>query len=180
MNTIFKFIQKFIRNYKNFIYIRKKFPDFNLGNNVLINGNLNNLKLGKSIDIQHGTYLHLGGYNWCQNTGYIEIGDGSVISPYCVIYGCGPGGVHIGKRFDCGPGVQIFASRTDYNLGVDNHIFAPVKIGDEVIIYSNCVIGPGVEIGDRAVIAAGSVVTNNVPANTLVGGSPAKIIRQLR
>ncbi|MCW2279050.1 acyltransferase [Heliophilum fasciatum] len=52
-----------------------------------------------------------------------------------------------------------------------------VVIGDRVVIGANCTLLPGIEIGERAVIAAGSVVTADVPANTLVGGVPARVIR---
>lgn len=62
-----------------------------------------------------------------------------------------------------------------------NHIgiAKPVKIGDDVWIGGNVTILPGVNIGNNAVIAAGAVVTKNVPDNTLVGGVPAKVIRKL-
>jgi maltose O-acetyltransferase len=157
--------------------LKEKFPTLVLEKHVLIKGDHDQLRLGKNIIIQYGTILHLGGQEWCQNCGSIEIGEGSVISPYCVIYGCGPGGVKIGKNFDCGPNVGIFASRSDYKKGPGHHIFAPVTIGDQVIIFANCVISPGVTIGDGAVIAAGSVVTCDIPPNCFAAGSPAKIIK---
>lgn len=56
---------------------------------------------------------------------------------------------------------------------------APVYIGDKVWIGFNVIILKGVDIGEGAVVAAGSVVTKNVPEWTLVGGNPAKVIRQL-
>jgi maltose O-acetyltransferase len=96
-----------------------------------------------------------------------------------VIYGAGSGGIQIGKRFDCGPGVGIFASRTDYLKETDKpHLFSPVIIGDDVTIFANAVISPGVTIGDNAVIAACSVVTKDVSKNTFVGGLPAKVINR--
>lgn len=52
-------------------------------------------------------------------------------------------------------------------------------IGNDVWIGGHCTICPGVTIGDGAVIAAGSVITKDVPANTLVGGTPAKIIKPI-
>lgn len=171
-------IEDLIYTYKIRQKIKKLFPGIVLESNVIIKGNLKNLDLGKKVIVQSGCVLHLGGMEWCQNKGSIEIGDNSVISPNCVIYGCGPGGVHIGKRFDCGPGVGIFSSRTDYHLGPNNHIFSPVTIGDDVIIYANAVISPGVTIGNNAVVAAGSVVTQNVPVNCLVGGNPASVIEK--
>lgn len=54
----------------------------------------------------------------------------------------------------------------------------PVIINDNVWIGMNAIILPGVTIGKGAVIAAGSVVTKDVPPYSLVGGNPAKIIRQ--
>lgn len=165
------------RNCKTRERVKKLFPGTVIEDNVIIKGDIKNLKLGRNVIIQSGTVLHLGGMEWCQNSGFIEIGDDSVISPNCVIYGCGPGGVYIGERFDCGPGVAIVSSRTDYSLGPNNHVFSRVRICNEVIVYANAVIGPGVVVGDRAVIAACSVVTRDIPGNTLVGGAPANIIK---
>lgn len=55
---------------------------------------------------------------------------------------------------------------------------APVKIGDSVWIGTRVTILPGVEVGDGAVIAAGSLVNRNVPAGTLVGGVPAHVLKE--
>ncbi len=55
----------------------------------------------------------------------------------------------------------------------------PVTIGDNVWIGGRAVINPGVTIGDNAVIASGSVVTKDVPANTVVGGNPARKLKEL-
>ena len=56
---------------------------------------------------------------------------------------------------------------------------APIHIGKRVWIGSNATVLPGVTIGDGAVVAAGAVVTKDVPANTVVGGVPAKVIRHI-
>ena len=56
---------------------------------------------------------------------------------------------------------------------------APIHIGKRVWIGSNATVLPGVTIGDGAVVAAGAVVTRYVPANTVVGGVPAKVIRHI-
>lgn len=174
VNTLIpKYFYRFLKIY----WLNNKYKSCTIEPYVIIKGDLNNLFLGENVIFQSGTVLHLGGMKWCKNEGKIEIGDNSVISPNCIIYGCGPGGVRIGKNFDCGPTVGIFSSRTDYYLGANNHLFSPVVIGDNVIIYANSVISPGVTIQDGAVIAAGSVVTKDVPRNSLVGGSPAKIIK---
>ncbi|MEI8285258.1 MAG: acyltransferase [bacterium] len=54
---------------------------------------------------------------------------------------------------------------------------APIRIGKNVFVGARCIILKGVTIGDRAVIGAGSVVTKDVPADSLVTGNPATIIR---
>ncbi|WP_272501752.1 acyltransferase [Salinibacter ruber] len=154
-------------------------PTLELEKNVQVKGDLDNLEVRGDVVLQSGTVFHLGGMEWCKNQGELVIGDGSVISPHCVIYAGGPGGVGIGKNFDCGPHVGIYSSRTDYLKGPNQHVFAPVRIGDEVTIFANAVITPGVTIERRAVVAAGAVVTEDVPSFTLVGGIPARPIRQL-
>lgn len=55
---------------------------------------------------------------------------------------------------------------------------SPVKIGDSVWIGTRVTILPGVEVGDGAVIAAGSLVNKNVPAGALVGGVPARVLKE--
>lgn len=56
---------------------------------------------------------------------------------------------------------------------------APIRIGKNVWIGANAVVVPGVTIGDGAVIAAGAVVTKDVPANTVAAGVPAKFIKTI-
>lgn len=55
----------------------------------------------------------------------------------------------------------------------------PVTIGNDVWIGGGCTILPGVVIGNNVVVAAGAVVTKDVPDNCLVGGVPAKFIREI-
>lgn len=56
---------------------------------------------------------------------------------------------------------------------------APIRIGKNVWIGANAVVLPGVTVGDGAIVAAGAVVTRDVPANAIVGGVPARILRYL-
>lgn len=69
-------------------------------------------------------------------------------------------------------GVWIF--RKDHP---DIDVIAPIRIGNNVFIGTRAVILPGVVIGDNCVVAAGAVVTRDVPSNTVVGGVPARVIK---
>lgn len=168
--------------YRSIYIVKKKFPSCNIGKRVEIISP-ENLYFEENVSIQENVILHCGGASWCNNTGEIRIGAKSVISPNCVFWGCGAK-IIIGKNFDCAPGVKIFASRTDYEniKGYPNlnpHKFDNVIIGDNVVCFTNVVIGPGVKIGNGSVIGANSFVLKDVPENTLVAGTPAKIIRKI-
>ncbi len=60
-----------------------------------------------------------------------------------------------------------------------NLIPAPIHIGKNVWIGSNATVLQGVTVGENSVIAAGAVVTKDVPANSIVGGVPAKLIKKI-
>ncbi len=90
--------------------------------------------------------------------------------------------VEIGDHVLIAPNVQIYAAchPTDPALrlqGLENG--KPVKIGNNVWIGGGSIICPGVTVGDNVTIAAGSVVVKDVPSNCIVGGNPAKLIRNL-
>lgn len=94
------------------------------------------------------------------------------------------GPVTIGDHVNLAQGITVSALNhnfTDTTKRIDEQgvTTKPVVIGDDVWIGANAVILPGVTIGRHAVVAAGAVVTQDVPENTLVGGVPAKIIKSL-
>lgn len=60
----------------------------------------------------------------------------------------------------------------------DNH-FAPIHLGKKVWVGSHATILPGVTIGENSIVAAGAVVTKDVPPNVIVGGVPAKILKPI-
>ncbi|WP_068786678.1 maltose acetyltransferase domain-containing protein [Paenibacillus phocaensis] len=90
--------------------------------------------------------------------------------------------VRIGEYCFMAPGVHIYTAThpldpTARNSGAE--FGKPVNIGNNVWIGGRAVIVPGVTIGDNAVIAAGAVVTKDVPKGAVVGGNPAKIIKNV-
>jgi acetyltransferase-like isoleucine patch superfamily enzyme len=91
------------------------------------------------------------------------------------------GGITIGDNVLIGHNVVM--ATLNHNEDVKkrgNLIPAPINIGNDVWIGSNATILSGVSVGDGAIIAAGAVVTKDVKAKTVVGGVPAKYIRDIR
>lgn len=93
--------------------------------------------------------------------GPVTIGRGSVCAQHCFISGESHQYQDVTKNF----------RQQDFDI-------KPVAIGEDVWIGSNCVIVPGVTIGKKSVIGAGSVVTKDVPAFSLAVGNPAKVVKQ--
>jgi acetyltransferase-like isoleucine patch superfamily enzyme len=107
---------------------------------------------GKRVAINVNTYL--------DGRGGITIGDHVLIGPNCVIASC----EHSYKDMR----VPIFEQPVKY---------APITIGNDVWIGANVFIKCGVKVGDGSVIAAGSVVTTDVPPFSVFGGVPGKVIK---
>lgn len=141
---------------------------------VVIYGDVTNLQIARGVILQANVVIHAGGLPWSRGQGRLVIGEGGVISPGTVLFAAGPGGIVIGRNFDCGPLVGIFASRT---TGANQHEFGAVSIGDNVTVYAGAVISPGVTIGNGAMVAANAVVTRDVAPGAFVGGAPARVIR---
>jgi len=98
----------------------------------------------------------------------------------CVVLDVMP--VRIGNNTLFGPAVQIYTAMypTDADERRRGLEFAkPVTIGNDVWVGGAVVICPGVTIGDRAVIGAGSVVTRDVPAESFSAGNPCRVIRTI-
>lgn len=90
--------------------------------------------------------------------------------------------VSFGDNCLLGPGVHIYTAThpIDPNERNSGKEYAkPIIFGDNVWIGGSSVINPGVTIGDNVVIVSGSVVTKDVSNNVVVGGNPAKIIKEL-
>lgn len=109
-----------------------------------------NITFGKDVFINSGCHF--------QDQGGITIGDGCLI------------------------GHNVVLATINHDLMPENNRknhYAPIHIGSHVWIGSNATILPGATIGDWAVVAAGAVVTKDVPERTVVGGVPAKIIKTI-
>jgi len=90
--------------------------------------------------------------------------------------------IRIGDNCFIAPGVHIYTAT--HPLNADERISGaeygkPVVIGHNVWIGGRAVINPGVKIGNNVVIASGAIVTKDVPDNVVVGGNPAKVIKQI-
>ncbi|NBH84197.1 sugar O-acetyltransferase [bacterium C-53] len=110
-----------------------------------------NITIGKDVFINSGCHF--------QDQGGIEIGDGALI----------------------GHNVVLATINHDLNpKGNRKNHYAPIRIGAHVWIGSNATVLPGVTIGDWAVVAAGAVVTRDVPAMTVVGGVPARVLKTIQ
>lgn len=86
--------------------------------------------------------------------------------------------IKIGQGVAIGEGVRMWDSDGHTILNTNHEMSQPIEIGNHVWIGINSTILKGVRIGDGAVVAAGSVVTKDVPAGALVGGVPAKVIKE--
>ena len=94
------------------------------------------------------------------------------------------GPVTIGHHVNLAQGITVTAlnhkfKNPDIRIDEQGVSTKPVVIGNDIWVGANAVILPGVTIGDHSVIAAGAIVTKDVPPHSLVAGVPAKIIKQI-
>lgn len=132
------------------------------------------------VDLGDGVCICGGG--WIYGRGELIIGESTWLSPRIIFYTNPDASIKLGQRCDIGPGVEFIPGghqigRADRRAG--EGAAKPIVIGDGCWIGAKCVILGGVRIGNGSVVAAGSVVTQDVPDNTLVAGVPASIKREL-
>ena len=108
----------------------------------------------------------------------IHIGENVFINSNCTMQD--QGGIYIGDNVLIGHNACILTLNHDFNPEKRANLHpSPVHIGNGVWLGSNVTVLPGVTIADGAIVAAGAVVTKDVPADTIVAGVPAKIIRKV-
>lgn len=168
--------------------VRLRFANYiKLGNGVYLDQDTylhacpNGIEIGENSIVMHGAVLHVYNFRGLPHSG-IKIGKDSLVGEYSVIRG--QGGVTIGDRVYTSPFTQIIAV---------NHVFADrarpfteqgitaegIVIEDDVWLGAGAIITDGVRVGQGAVVAAGAVVTKDVPPHTVVGGVPAKVIKEI-
>lgn len=106
----------------------------------------------------------------------LEIGKGSAIGEWALVYNLGK--VTIGERTTISQRVHLCAGTHDYRQPDMPLIKPPIDIGDEVWVCADAFVGPNVTIGNTAIVAAASVVMKDVPSSNIVGGNPAKFIKE--
>lgn len=136
------------------------------------NASVNGLRAGKNGKIRDFTILFGGPGK------PVTIGDDFFIGTHCYVNGVA--GLVIGSRVTIAHGAMLFTDSGPNTSPLLQQRFpivaAPIVIGDDVWIGAGAMILPGVTIGSRCVVGAGSVVKENVEDGMIVAGSPAKVI----
>lgn len=150
-----------------------------IGDNFLVSsgGNANPLSSNKntSLAVEDHASIEIG--NYCGMSGttiwatsHIKIGNHVSIGANCSIIDGDMHSLNWEERMECDCN---HAAPLSFNK-------QPIIIGNHVWVGANTIILKGVHIGDRTVIAAGSVVTRDIPADCVAGGNPCKVIKQYK
>jgi galactoside O-acetyltransferase len=135
----------------------------------------------ENISIGNRATIMAGGFLYADESSGLYIGDCCSINNN-VFLGASGGLIKIGANVLIGPNVVLRASDHVFSdptipIREQGHNYGSIIIEDDVWLGSNVVVTSGVKIFKGAIIAAGSVVTKDVPTMSLVGGSPAKVIK---
>jgi maltose O-acetyltransferase len=116
---------------------------------------------------------------FCDYGANIELGERVFFNFNCIVLDVCP--VRIGSFSLFGPAVQIYTPMHPFNaeLRRREEYGKPVEIGSDVWVGGGAIILPGVRIGSRAIIGAGSVVTRDVPEGMFAAGNPCRVIREV-
>ena len=155
-----------------------KFSNINLGNNVEIDPStsFNNVNIKDNVKIAKRCSIFGGDKN------LLEIGKGSYIGMNTIINGFAAK-VSIGKNVSIAQNVNIMADSGPNASKALQGIFpiekGPIRIDDHCWIGASAIIMPNVTLGEFSIIAANSYVNSSFPKYSVVGGSPARLIRKL-
>ena len=116
---------------------------------------------------------------FCDYGSNIELGERVFFNFNCIVLDVCP--VRIGSFTLFGPAVQIYTPMHPFNAALrrQQEFGKPIEIGSDVWVGGGAIILPGVRIGSRAVIGAGSVVTRDLPEGTFAAGNPCRVIREI-
>lgn len=106
----------------------------------------------------------------------ISLGDCSSVGEKAWIYAIGS--IHIGKFSNIGRDVYLLTGTHDIYSNTFSLITKEIIIGDGCWIATRALVLPGINIGNYSIVGAGAVVTKDIPSYSVVGGNPAKIIKQ--
>jgi acetyltransferase-like isoleucine patch superfamily enzyme len=109
-----------------------------------------------------------------RNAWSIEVGEGSVIGFDCILDG--RAGISIGRHVNLSSEVALWTHQHDHRDPEFGTVGGPIVVGDRAWLSFRCTLLPGVTIGEGAVVAAGAVVTHDVPPYAIVAGMPARIV----
>lgn len=117
---------------------------------------------------------------YCDYGFNIHIGAGSFVNFDCVFLDLAP--ITIGRNTLIAPKVQLLTAHHPFDAAeraTGREAGKPITIGDDCWLGGGAIVCPGVTIGDRSIVGAGAVVTRDVPADSVVAGNPARILRTL-
>jgi maltose O-acetyltransferase len=115
----------------------------------------------------------------CDYGSNIRLGERVFLNFGCVVLDVAE--VKVGDFTQLGPAVQLYAATHPMSavLRRDRELAKPIEIGSDVWVGGGAIILPGVKIGSRSVIGAGSVVTRDVPGGVLAAGNPCRVLRDI-
>lgn len=149
---------------------------------VYIHATPGGVSIGPGTFVMHHAVLHVYNFRDLPRAG-ISIGARSLIGEGCILRG--QGGISIGDDVYLAPRVQLLAVDHDYSdldrpISAQPIITRGIVIEDDVWIGAGAIVLDGVRIGRHSVVAAGAVVTRDVPSYTVVGGVPARMLKDMR
>lgn len=154
------FIKIFIYKIINFNRISFKYiPKMNCSFRIAMKRNTKFI-VGKNFRTRNNVSFRI------YNEGRVTVGNNCFFNDGCSI-NCQKK-IEIGNNLICGQNVMFFDHDHDYKNDINNFVRDEIKIGNNVWIGANCIILKGVTIGDNAVIAAGTIIKNDIEGNKMV------------